>query len=118
MRKLPEAHDKKRGHSYVKRELTRQRKETRSLSAVSSEVTTPFLLLVEGTMRPSLNDALANLSTCSSRLFYQRPITIKHQIMDSSKSQLRHHITDLTSTTEKSQIWHVSPGASNTLLTP
>ena len=29
-----------------------------------------FLLLAEGTMRPSLDDTLANLSTCSSRLFY------------------------------------------------
>ena len=42
-----------------------------SLSAVTSGVTTPksFLLVVEGVMRLSLDYALANLSTRSSRLF-------------------------------------------------
>ena len=59
-----------------KKEPSRQKKEICALSAVTSGVTTPkfFLLLVEGAMSPSLDDALANLST-SSRLFYQRPTT-------------------------------------------
>ena len=64
MQKLPEALDGKMGQ--------RMRKEKdRSLSTVTSGVTTSksFLLLVEGSMRPSLDDALANLSTSSSRLF-------------------------------------------------
>ena len=60
-----------------KKEPFRQKKETRSLSAMTSRVTTPksFLLLVESTMGPSLDDALANHFTCSSCLFYQRPKT-------------------------------------------
>ncbi len=47
-----------------KKELSWQKKETRSLSAVTSGVTTPksFLLVVEGAMCSSLDDALANLS--------------------------------------------------------
>ena len=54
------------------KELSRQKKKSRSLSAVTSGVTTPksFLLVVEGAMRPSLEDALANFSTSSNRLFY------------------------------------------------
>ena len=77
MQKLPEAFDRKRGDACAKKEPSRQKKETCSLSAVTSGVTTPksFLLLVEGAMRPSLADALANLSMNSSRLFYQRPAT-------------------------------------------
>ena len=58
------------------KEPSRQKKESRAFSAVTSGVTTKsFLLLVEGAMRPSLDDALDNLSTCSSRLFYKRPTT-------------------------------------------
>ena len=58
MQKLPEAPDRK--------------KESHSLSAVTSGVTTPkpFLLVVEGSMRPSLDNMLASLSTSSSCLFY------------------------------------------------
>ena len=61
MQKLPEAHDRKRGGACAKKEPTWQKKEARSLSAVTSGVTTPksILVLVEGTMRPSLDDALA-----------------------------------------------------------
>ena len=67
MQKLPEAPDRKRG-AHAQRKGTVPTKESRSLSAV----TTPksFLLVVEGTMRPSVDDALANLSTSSSHLFY------------------------------------------------
>ena len=73
MQKLPEAPDRKRGDAYAKkRKLSRQKKESRSLSPVISGVTTPksFLLVVEGATRPSLDNALANFSTCSSHLFY------------------------------------------------
>ena len=61
----------------VKKEPSRRKKEACAFSAVTSRVATPksFLLRVEGAMRPSLDDALANLSTSSSRLFYQRPTT-------------------------------------------
>ena len=54
------------------KEPSRQKKESRSLSAVTNAVRTPksFLILVEDAMRPFLDDALANLSTRSSRLFY------------------------------------------------
>ena len=54
------------------KELSGQKKEFRSLSAVTSGVTKPksFLLVVEGAMCSSLNEALANLSTSGSRLFY------------------------------------------------
>ena len=70
MQKLPEASDKKRGGTCAK-------KEARSLLTATSGVTTPksILLLVEGTIRPSLDDALANLFTSSSSFFYQRPTT-------------------------------------------
>ena len=69
MQKLPEAPDRKRDDACAKNEPSRPKKEPPSLSAV----TTPksFSLLVGGAMRPSLYDALANLSTSSSRLFYQ-----------------------------------------------
>ena len=52
--------------------LFRQKKESRALSAVTSGVTTPksFLLVVESAMRLSQDNALANISTSSSRLFY------------------------------------------------
>ena len=54
-----------------------KRKKPVHLSAVTSGVTTPkpFLLLVEGAIRPSLDDTLANLSTSSSHLFYQQRTT-------------------------------------------
>ena len=70
MQKLPEAPDKKRGDACVKKELSQQKKEACSLSAVISGVTTSksFLLLVEGTMHLSLDDMLANLSTSSRHL--------------------------------------------------
>ena len=77
MQKIPEAPTRKRGDACAKKEPSRQKKEASSLSAVTSGVTTSksFLLLVEGAMRPPLDDALANLSTSGSRLFYQRPTT-------------------------------------------
>ena len=77
MQKLQEAPDRKMGCTCTKKEPSQQKKEACALSAVTSGVTTPksFLLLVEGAMRPSLDDALANLSTSCSRLFYQRPTT-------------------------------------------
>ena len=65
--------DRRRGRLMRKeKEPPQQKKESRSLSVVTSGVTTPksFLLLLEGAMRPSLNDALSNLSSCSNRLFY------------------------------------------------
>ena len=77
MQKLPEASDRKRGGTCAKKEPSRQKKEACSFLAVTSGVTThkSFWLLVEGTMRPSLDDTLANLSSSSSCLFYQRPTT-------------------------------------------
>ena len=77
MQKLPEAPDSKRGDACVKKEPSQRKKEACFLSAVISGVTTPksFLLLVEGTMPLSLDNTLANLSTSSSHLYYQRPIT-------------------------------------------
>ena len=77
MQKLTEAPERKGSDAYAKKEPSRQKKEARALSAVPSEVTTSkyFLLLVEGTLCPSLDDTLANLSMSSSRLFYQRPTT-------------------------------------------
>ena len=78
MQNPPETPDRRRGDACVKeKEPSRQKKESRPLSAVTSGVTTPksFLLLVEGAMGPSLDDALVNLSTSSSRLFYQRSTT-------------------------------------------
>ena len=73
MQKLPEVPDKKRGDACAKKKNHPvKKKESRSLSAVTSGVATPksFLLVGEGAMRPSLDDALANLSLCNSRLFY------------------------------------------------
>ena len=77
MQKLPEAPDRQMGDAVQKKEPFRRKKEARILSAMTRGVTTPksFLLLVEGAMRPSLDDTLANFSTKSSRLFYQRPTT-------------------------------------------
>ena len=70
MQKLPEAPDRK--ESGAKKEPSWQKKEALSfLSAVTSWVISlkSFLLLVEGTMHPSSDVALANLFTSSSRLF-------------------------------------------------
>ena len=108
--KNAEAPDRKRGRGCAKKEPARQKKEAKSLSAVTNGVTPPksFLLLVEGAMRPSLDDAQANLSTSSCRLFYQRPTTKRHQVMNSSKSQLRHHIRVLKTTTENTGVRHIS----------
>ena len=52
MQKIPEAPDRKRDGTYAKKELSQQKKEACTLSAVTSGVTTPksFLLLVEGAM--------------------------------------------------------------------
>ena len=85
----------------LRQELSRQKKETRSFSAGIGGVTIPksFLLLVDGTMRPSLDEALVNISTSSSRLFHQWPSTKNTK----SKLQLRHHIKDLTTTTENTE---------------
>ena len=73
MQKLPESPDRKRGDACAKKEPSRLKKEACFLSAVTSGVTTPksLLLLMEGAMRPSLEDVLANLSTSSSRLCNQ-----------------------------------------------
>ena len=73
MEKLPEPPGRKSGDACAKKETSRQKKDASSTSSGTNEVTTPksFLLLVEGTIRPSLDDALAYLSTSSSRLFYQ-----------------------------------------------
>ena len=56
---------------HKEKEPSRQKKESRPLSAVTSGGTTPksFLLVVEGAMHPSVDYAFANLSTSSSRLF-------------------------------------------------
>ena len=77
MNKLPEAPNRKRGDACAKKEPSWQKKETRSLSAVTGEMTTlkSFLLLVGGPTRPSLGSVLVNLSTSTSRLFYQWPTT-------------------------------------------
>ena len=73
MQKFAEAPDRKTGDACAKKkEPFRQKKEFLSLSAMTSGVTTPksSLLVVEGAMHSSLVVALANLFTCSSRLFY------------------------------------------------
>ena len=77
MQKLPETPDRKRNNACTKKEPSQRKKKANALSAVTSGVTTPksFLLLMEGAMRPSLDDALANLSISSSCLVYQWPTT-------------------------------------------
>ena len=74
MQKLPEAPDRNRCDTCTKkkRNCPDKRKKSCSLLAVTSRVTAPksFLLVVEGTMCLSLEDALVNLSTSSSRVFY------------------------------------------------
>ena len=77
MQKLPETPDRQRGwHMCKKKEPSEQKEESCLLSAVTSRVTIPkpFLLVVEGTMRVSLYDALANPSTSSSCLLYKQPM--------------------------------------------
>ena len=71
MQKLPETLGRR---MRKEKEPSRQKKNFRSFSTVTSGVTAPksFLLVVEGTTRSSLDDALANLSTKSSRPFYLR----------------------------------------------
>ena len=64
--------DRKRGDACAKKELSRQKKETCSLSAVTSEVTLKIFLAAGGRpMRSSLGGKLVNLSTSSSRHFYE-----------------------------------------------
>ena len=72
MQKLPESPYRKKASGCSKKEPSRQKKEPHSLSAVTNGVTTPkyFLLQEEGTMHPSLDDALTNLSTSDNCLFY------------------------------------------------
>ena len=91
-----------------KKEPSQQKKEACAHSAVTSGVKTPksFLILVEGTMRPSLKDVLAILSTNSSRLFYQRPTT--KTTNNGLVKITRHRITDLTATTENTGFRHIS----------
>ena len=61
MQKLPETSDRKRDDTCAKKEPSQQKKEAHSLSAVTTSKS--FLY------------TLANLSTSSSYLFYQRPMT-------------------------------------------
>ena len=73
MQKLPEAPDRKwEWRMRKEKKPSRQKKESRSFSAMTNGVTTPktFLQGVESAMCPSVDDAFANLSTSSSRLFY------------------------------------------------
>ena len=57
------------------KEPFRQKKECISLSAVTSGVKTPktFLFVVEGAMRPSLDDALANFPRVAVASFINDP---------------------------------------------
>ena len=72
MQKHPEAPIRKRSDACPKKETSQQKKESRHFSAVICWVTTPkfFLQMMERAMRPSVNDALSNLSPRSSRLFF------------------------------------------------
>ena len=60
MQKLPETPEGKRNDACAKKKPSWQKKEACALSAVTSGVTTPksFLLVGEGAMRLSLDDAL------------------------------------------------------------
>ena len=79
MQKLPLAPDRKKNNTCTKKKPSWQKKEACALSAATNIVTTlkSYLLLVEGAMHLSLDDALGNFSTSSSHLFYQQP-TIKN----------------------------------------
>ena len=71
MLKLPDAPIKKRGDACTKkRNRPDKRKNLVLFQQWPAELQQSFLLLVEGATHPSLDDALANLSTSSSRLFY------------------------------------------------
>ena len=108
MQKLPEVPVMKWDDAYAKKEPSRQKKEVCFFSVATSRVITPksILLLMEGTTRLSLDDALANLSTSSNCLFYQQLKTPNNGLI--TESQLRHHITDLTTTTENTRFRHIS----------
>ena len=106
MQKLPEAPDRKKYGAYAKKEPSHKKKEAHALSAVSSRVTThkSILLLVEGTMYLSFDDALANLSTSSCHLFYDPRLKTPNKTpRNGLKTQNNGHI---------------SLKASNTLLMP
>ena len=77
MQKTPRSPWSEKGWRMCQKDRSQQKKETGSLSAVTGEVTTLkfFLLLVVGPMRLFLGGTLVNLSTSSSRLFYQWPTT-------------------------------------------
>ena len=70
MQKLSETPDRKRGDAGAKKESSWQKKEACPLSAVTSGRTKPesFLLLIEGTIYPFLDDTLDNLSISNSHL--------------------------------------------------
>ena len=113
MLKLPEAPDRKRGGASTKKELSRQKKEAHALFAVTSGATTPrsFLLLAEGTMHPSLDDALANQLVAV--VYFTKDPWLKIQnnglIKITTEKKLKLKIPNNG---------HNSPKASNTLLTP
>ena len=73
MQKLPEASDRERGDACAKK---RNRPEKRKNVVLIQQWQAEWqhldlvLLMVEGAMRPSNGDVLANLSTSKSRLFY------------------------------------------------
>ena len=78
MQKLPDAPDRKRSDAWAKeRNLFGKRRKLILFQQwpVEWQHLNLFLQLVEGTMRPSVDDAFANLSTSSSGLFNQRPMT-------------------------------------------
>ena len=64
---------------HKEKEPFRQKEESRSLSTVINGVTThkPFLLVVEGTMRPSLDDVLANLQLVAAAFFFTNDPRLK-----------------------------------------
>ena len=109
MQKLPEAPDRKKGDVYAKKEPSRQKKESLSLLAVTSEATTlkSFLLLEKGPTCLCLYGTLVNISISSNRFFYQQLTAKKYQIMDPlktitkipynglSKLQLKYRIIDI-----------------------
>ena len=83
MLRHPEASDKKRSDACGKKKSCPDKKdEFHSLSAATHGVPIPRSILatkVENAIRPSLDDALANLSNGRSRLFHHQPLT-KHWI--------------------------------------
>ena len=98
MQKLPETSDGKRGDACAKkRDRPDKKEESHSLSAVTSGVTKPCSL-VEDAMRLSLDDALANPSTGSSRLFHYQPMTKTPDLDEPQK------VTNHTATTTIPQL--------------